>query len=340
MQTNKTDISGYVVTQNSESRGYPFIATIRSMLPVCDEIIVVDANSTDNTYKILQELAKTYQKINVIKRDFKLPSKQRASMVAKYWAYARQKCSKGFCLQMFDYEVLHEDHVQGIMELAKFMPIEVSIVALPVVRLWGNAGKIRIDNSIWQCRLSRNSQSITHGIPAHLRRIDENGTLYAAKGTAGVDYIHSQTKQSLPIGSHYTKHVHTSRITAMSAGMSFLKTGYDKDLKHVKEYQRLFSLIVENIPTVWDYSWQNIEAQIKNYRDCLQNNNEILYNRSYKNVFFTKPWHKVDNLEICELARKMEENLGGWQQNSIVDVNTYTPSIGIEMSEPGAIDVV
>ena len=67
-------------------------------------------------------------------------------------------------------------------------PKHTQLISLPVIEYWGNQGKVRMDINPWKWRLSRNKPNITHGIPKHLRKTDEDGNIYALPGTDSCDY--------------------------------------------------------------------------------------------------------------------------------------------------------
>ena len=50
------DISGVVVIRNGVRLGYPFIESLLSLLPLCDEVVVCEAYSDDGTYEWLERL--------------------------------------------------------------------------------------------------------------------------------------------------------------------------------------------------------------------------------------------------------------------------------------------
>ncbi len=73
-----------------------------------------------------------------------------------------------------------------------------------------------MDINPWKWRLSSNLEHITHGVPAHLRKYDEAGNMYAAPGTDGCDYVHTETGELIPHLSFYTENVHNCRLAAMA----------------------------------------------------------------------------------------------------------------------------
>lgn len=66
-------LSGYTVTRNAIRLDYPFVECIRSMLPVCNEVVVCDCDSDDGTLERLRLLAKAEPKIRVIQWPFTNP---------------------------------------------------------------------------------------------------------------------------------------------------------------------------------------------------------------------------------------------------------------------------
>ena len=49
-------ISGYTTTYQCLQRHYPVKECVRSLLGFCDEVVVVDAGSTDGTIEVMNQL--------------------------------------------------------------------------------------------------------------------------------------------------------------------------------------------------------------------------------------------------------------------------------------------
>jgi hypothetical protein len=60
-------ISGYTTTYNCTSQKYPFTQSIQSMLPFCEEVVVMDGGSDDGTWEELEKLAESNEKIKIYK---------------------------------------------------------------------------------------------------------------------------------------------------------------------------------------------------------------------------------------------------------------------------------
>ena len=243
-------------------------------------------------------------------------------------------------------EIVHEKDYESIFKIVLQFPAFVDLIALPVVEYWGSKGKVRLDVTPWKWRLSRNKPYITHGIPAALRETDENGETYAKKGTDGCDYIDSRTGEHIQHASFYTPEMHSARITAMSAGID-LNSNDISDPEplqaHIDNYNKIFNNLISHVPSVWHYSWYDIERKINTYKNFWQRHWESLYNiksedTAENNMFFDKPWAEVTDNEIKELANKLEQEMGGWIFHTKVDFSTPTPHLKINFDEPGIMN--
>jgi hypothetical protein len=76
-------LSGFTFIRNGILMGYPFIESIQSALPICDEFIVVICDSEDETREKLIELQSKEPKIKLINSDWKLIEKKGSIMSEK-----------------------------------------------------------------------------------------------------------------------------------------------------------------------------------------------------------------------------------------------------------------
>jgi len=56
-------VSGFTIIRNGEKFDYPFIESIRSVLPICDTMIVAVGNSEDNTLELVKNIGSSKIKI-------------------------------------------------------------------------------------------------------------------------------------------------------------------------------------------------------------------------------------------------------------------------------------
>ena len=319
----KQTISGYITTYNCISQEYPFEESILSLVSFCDQVIVVDGGSIDGTLQRLQELSGVHESINVhvIKRDWN--DTRFAVYDGQQKAEARKLCTSNFCWQQDADEVVHEDDGQKIINLIENFPNTMDLIALPVVEYWGGYDKVRIDVNPWKWRLSKNKEYITHGVPTHLREYDEDGKLFSKQGSDGCDYIRSDNGNQIQCGNFYNQDIHALRIKAL-----------DGDSDSLAAYQDSINNIVDTYPGVFHYSWFNLERKIKTYKNYWSRHWQSMYNITQddiaeNNMFFDKPWSKVSDNEITQLANDLKNKMGGWIFHRKIDFNSPTPSIKI-----------
>jgi glycosyltransferase involved in cell wall biosynthesis len=321
-QLNKQPtLSGYTTTHNCISQNYPFEACIKSLLGFCDQVVVVDGGSTDGTIEKIKELSKSDNRIllHIQKRDWE--NKRFAVYDGLQKALARALCTSDFCWQQDSDEVVHPRDYLKIKDLVRKAPKSMDLIALPVVEFWGSKGKVRIDVTPWKWRLSRNKPNITHGIPAQLRKFDEDGMLYSSPGSDGCDYIRSDNFTPIPFVNFYTQEADEIRNKAL-AGDS---TSLDK-------YGSWIQSICSALPVVIHYSWYDIERKIKTYKNYWSKHWQSLYDIKQEdipenNMFFNKSWDDVSDKDILEMSERLENEMGGWIFHSRVDFNKKTPSL-------------
>ena len=321
-------VSGYITTMNCIEQDYPFEASIGSMLDFCEQVVIVDGGSTDGTWERILELSDKNEKLLIHQQTRDWNHTRFAVFDGLQKSLARALCTGEFCWQQDCDEVVHTDDYSKIKELAANLPKNVDLVALPVIEFWGGKEKVRIDITPWKWRLSRNRPHITHGIPSHLRKFDENGNLYASPGTDGCDYVRSDTYEPIPFANFYTEEAHNIREQSLLGNNDALKL-----------YTSWLSDVSRNIPSVYHYSWFDIGRKIRTYRNYWSTHWQSLYNIVQKdtadnNMFFDKPWSKVTEDEIDNLASRLSSEMGGWIFHTKLDFSKKTPHISLSSDHP------
>lgn len=107
-------ISGFTFIRNGVTLGYPFVPSIRSLLPLCDEIIVNVPRSTDAT--LAQVKAIGDPKIRIIESAWDEKEKLGDPIMRRHTDLALAECTGDWCVYIQGDEVLHEDSIPAMRD--------------------------------------------------------------------------------------------------------------------------------------------------------------------------------------------------------------------------------
>ncbi len=115
-------ISGFTFVRNAVKFDYPIMESIKSVLPICDEFVVLVGNSEDKTLELINNINSPKIKIiNSIWNDnLRKGGKVLAIETNKAFAYISDKADWAFYIQAD--EILHEKYYDKIYyELSKYL---------------------------------------------------------------------------------------------------------------------------------------------------------------------------------------------------------------------------
>lgn len=105
-------ISGFTFIRNGEDLGYPFVPAIRSLLPLCDEIIVNVPRSTDGTLAAVRGIADP--RVRIIESDWDDSQRVSGLVLSVHTNRALEQCTGDWCVYIQGDEVLHEDSIPAM----------------------------------------------------------------------------------------------------------------------------------------------------------------------------------------------------------------------------------
>ena len=105
-------ISGFTFIRNGNALGYPFVPSIRSLLPLCDEVIVNVPRSTDGTRETV--LAIGDPKIRVIESEWDENEKVGDPVMRRHTDLPLEQCTGDWCVYIQGDEVLHEASIPAL----------------------------------------------------------------------------------------------------------------------------------------------------------------------------------------------------------------------------------
>lgn len=146
-------ISGFMITKNVVEQGYPFVEAISSVLPICDEFLISDGYSTDNTLSVLQKISALNPKVKIYQDHW--PEKRDMTVLADVTNTLRSRCRGSHIFSIQANEIVHEQSVPLIKALPDMLP-KVETFTLPFIFLL-NKHKFAEE---FRLRLSQNLPSI------------------------------------------------------------------------------------------------------------------------------------------------------------------------------------
>ena len=110
-------ISGFTVVRNARRLGYPVVESIRSILPVVDELVVGVGQSDDDTREMVASIADPRLRIFDAYWDMDRP--QGGRILAEKTNEALDRCRGEWCFYLQADEVVHEDDLPTIREACR-----------------------------------------------------------------------------------------------------------------------------------------------------------------------------------------------------------------------------
>lgn len=112
-----TTLAGTVFVRNGNSLDYCWQLAVKSLLPVCDQVIICDSDSTDGTREEMAEWFKREPKLVLCNRPWDDPNGM-GDFVPVFTNYARSHTHCLWSIALDADEVLHEDSYREVRESA------------------------------------------------------------------------------------------------------------------------------------------------------------------------------------------------------------------------------
>lgn len=103
-------ISGFTLARNAVRLGYPLTESLRSLLPLVDELIIALGDSDDETEDVVLGLEADYPKIRIVRTQWE----QGPDVLAVQTNLALKECTGDWGLYLQADEVLHESELDTI----------------------------------------------------------------------------------------------------------------------------------------------------------------------------------------------------------------------------------
>lgn len=136
-------VSGCTFLRNAEMLGYPFVQSIKSILPIVDEFVVALGPCQDNTEKMLRDIGD--DRIKIINTQWN--EVLRSDGAVQGYAYGQQKsialfnCTGDWAFYLEGDEVIHENDLPVIRQAMEeyYNQRDVEALIFDYVHFYGNA---------------------------------------------------------------------------------------------------------------------------------------------------------------------------------------------------------
>jgi hypothetical protein len=107
-------VSGFTFLRNGTLLGYPYLESLRSLLPLVDEVVVNVGRGEDDTLDRVRALARAEPRIRILETVWNERMEQKGFVYAQQKMIAQYACTGDWAFYLEGDEVLHEDDVPAI----------------------------------------------------------------------------------------------------------------------------------------------------------------------------------------------------------------------------------
>ena len=183
-------VSGFTFVKNAIQFGYPVLESIKSILPLCDEVIVSVGDSTDDTLALIQSIPST--KIRIFSSIWDQSINEAGKILAVETDKAFQKVSteSSWCIYLQADEVLHEkDYPQIRKAMNQYLGDQnIEGLLFDYTHFYGSYSTIGISSNFYrhEVRIIRNNPQIYSYRDAQGFRIRDDEKLSVKSIDAGI----------------------------------------------------------------------------------------------------------------------------------------------------------
>jgi len=147
-------ISAFTFIKNGQLLGYPFVESIRSILPIVDEFIVNVGASEDDTLQAIQNI--NDPKIRIIESLWNENMQDRGYVYGQQKMIAQFNCTGDWAFYLEGDEIVHEDDLQQIQDCCNehLANENVEAITFDYYHFYGNTSSY-LDSPGWYRREAR-----------------------------------------------------------------------------------------------------------------------------------------------------------------------------------------
>lgn len=253
-------VSGFTFLRNARLNGYPFLESIRSLLPIVDEMVVAVGESEDDTLDMV--LSITDPKIRIIQTRWNESMRDRGFVYGQQKMIAQYNCQSDWAFYLEADEVLHEKDYRVIQDNLKLYENDPSVEALyfDFLHFYGTPHQVGIAGYRRAPRIIKNS----------IRTIAPDGLFWVVldRNKKG------RYPRAKPAGGQIFHYGHCRKVSKMASKLNQVGRYWGASHPKFLGYGSIDSAEIvpfnKTHPSIMDY-WLKNEAEI-----------EFVYDPSYK----------------------------------------------------------
>jgi hypothetical protein len=250
-------VSGFTFVKDAVKFDFPVVESLRSMLPLCDELIVNVGVSEDNTLELVKSIGD--DKIQIIETKWDEQFRARSRILAQQTNIPLYKCTGDWCLYLQADEVLHEEDYDRILGAMKDNLDDDRVEGLLFDwRHFFGSYKTYVDSYHWyrrEIRIVRNHLGITSWRDAQGFRVD--GKKLNVKETGAHIYHYGWVRDPYKMGNKKKYHDaihHGDKKIDFKEDRFYYEEHIDPYL--VSEFQDTHPLIMKDRIDNWKFEFE------------------------------------------------------------------------------------
>ncbi|MEJ7929956.1 glycosyltransferase [Ramlibacter sp. AN1015] len=224
--TERPTISGFTFIRNGVLLGYPFVESIRSLLPLVDEFVVVVGRSSDDTLERIRAIGDS--RIRILETVWNERMEERGFVYAQQKMIAQYACTGDWAFYLEGDELVHEGEIDRIRRSVERHHPDQDVEALvfDYYHFYGVPSQIATSPAWYrrECRLIRNTirsyapdgqywlVTSTHRRPRYPRAAPADAHIYHYGHVRRHDYMQRKLDQVSRYWSKAAPSSHYGRI--------------------------------------------------------------------------------------------------------------------------------
>jgi glycosyltransferase involved in cell wall biosynthesis len=144
-------VSGFTIARNSIQYGYPLEQSLRSLLPLVDELVIAVGDSQDGTWELIERIADP--KIKAFRTVWDMTKREGGQVLSEQTNLALARCTGEWAVYLQSDEVLHEAEIATIRgRLQAHLELSTEALSFQYVHFYGSYSTTQDNWCAWYRR--------------------------------------------------------------------------------------------------------------------------------------------------------------------------------------------